>query len=338
MTRTGYRVAIAGATGAVGQTMLSILAERNFPVRGLRLLASERSEGKVLHFKGEEVKVEQLTERSFEGIELALFSAGASRSKEFAPEAVRAGALVVDNSSAFRMDPTVPLVVPEINPEAARRHSGLIANPNCTTVVTVMALKPLHEAAKVRRVIVSSYQAVSGAGAQALEELKQQVLAWVKGEPAEAKVFPHPIAFNLIPQVDVFEASGYTREEMKLVHETRKILEDETMRIAATTVRVPVWVAHSVSVTAETERKVTVEEARRLFASFPGLKLWDDPANRQYPMPIVATGKDECYIGRIREDLSSDTGLTFWVVGDQLRKGAALNAIQIAELVLGVKR
>ena len=338
MTRTGYRVAIAGATGAVGQSMLSILAERNFPVRGLRLLASERSEGKVLHFKGEEVKVERLTERSFEGIELALFSAGASRSKEFAPEAVRAGALVVDNSSAFRMDPTVPLVVPEINPEAARRHSGLIANPNCTTVVTVMALKPLHEAAKVRRVIVSSYQAVSGAGAQALEELKQQVVAWVKGEPAESKVFPYPIAFNLIPQVDVFEASGYTREEMKLVHETRKILEDETMRIAATTVRVPVWVAHSVSVTAETERKVTVEEARRLFASFPGLKLWDDPANRQYPMPIVAAGKDECYIGRIREDLSSDKGLTFWVVGDQLRKGAALNAIQIAELVLEVKR
>jgi aspartate-semialdehyde dehydrogenase len=318
--------------------MLSILAERNFPVRSLRLLASERSEGKVLHFKGEEVKVERLTERSFEGIELALFSAGASRSKEFAPEAVRAGALVVDNSSAFRMDPTVPLVVPEINPEAARRHSGLIANPNCTTVVTVMALKPLHEAAKVRRVIVSSYQAVSGAGAQALEELKQQVLAWVKGEPAESKVFPYPIAFNLIPQVDVFEASGYTREEMKLVHETRKILKDETMRIAATTVRVPVWVAHSVSVTAETERKVTVEEARRLFTSFPGLKLWDDPANRQYPMPIVATGKDECYIGRIREDLSSDKGLTFWVVGDQLRKGAALNAIQIAELVLEVKR
>ncbi len=338
MSRSGYRVAIVGATGAVGQTMLSILAERNFPVRGLRLLASERSEGKVLHFKGEEVKVERLTARSFEGIELALFSAGASRSKEFAPEAVRAGALVVDNSSAFRMDPTVPLVVPEINPGAARRHSGLIANPNCTTVVTVMALKPLHKAAKVRRVIVSSYQAVSGAGAQALEELKQQVLAWVKGEPAEAKVFPHPIAFNLIPQVDVFEASGYTREEMKLVHETRKILEDETMRIAATTVRVPVWVAHSVSVTAETERKVTVEEARRLFASFPGLKLWDDPANRQYPMPIVATGKDECYVGRIREDLSSDKGLTFWVVGDQLRKGAALNAIQIAELVLGVKR
>jgi aspartate-semialdehyde dehydrogenase len=235
------------------------------------------------------------------------------------------------------MDPTVPLVVPEINPGAARRHSGLIANPNCTTIVTVMALKPLHEAAKVRRVIASSYQAVSGAGAQALAELKQQVLAWVKGEPLEPKVFPHPIAFNLIPQVDVFEASGYTREEMKLVHETRRILEDETMRIAATTVRVPVWYAHSVSVTAETGRKVTVEEARRLFSSFPGLTLWDDPANRKYPMPIVAAGKDECYVGRIREDISSDKGLAFWVVGDQLRKGAALNAIQIAELVLGVR-
>jgi aspartate-semialdehyde dehydrogenase len=338
MAKTGYRVAIAGATGAVGQTMLSILAERDFPVRSLRLLASERSEGKALPFKGEEIKVERLTSRSFEGVELALFSAGASRSKEFAPDAVKAGALVVDNSSAFRTAPTVPLVVPEVNPGAAGRHAGLIANPNCTTIVTVMALKPLHEAAKVRRVIASSYQAVSGAGAQALAELKQQVLAWVKGEPLEPKVFPHPIAFNLIPQVDVFEASGYTREEMKLVHETRKILEDETMRIAATTVRVPVWVAHSVSVTAETERKVTVEEARRLFDSFPGLTLWDDPAERKYPMPIVAAGKDECYVGRIREDISSDKGLAFWVVGDQLRKGAALNAIQIAELVLGVKR
>jgi aspartate-semialdehyde dehydrogenase len=200
-----------------------------------------------------------------------------------------------------------------------------------------MALTPLHEAAKVRRVIASSYQAVSGAGAQALAELKQQVLAWVKGEPLEPKVFPHPIAFNLIPQVDLFEASGYTREEMKLVHETRKILEDETMRIAATTVRVPVWYTHSVSVTAETERKMTVEEARRVFSSFPGLTLWDDPANRKYPMPIVAAGKDECYVGRIREDISSDKGLAFWVVGDQLRKGAALNAIQIAELVLGVR-
>jgi aspartate-semialdehyde dehydrogenase len=318
--------------------MVAILAERDFPVRSLRLLASERSEGKTLTFQGEEIKVERLTERSFQGIELALFSAGASRSKEFAPAAVRAGALVVDNSSAFRMDPTVPLVVPEINPQAARRHRGLIANPNCTTIVTVMALKPLHDAATVRRVIVSSYQAVSGAGAQAIEELRQQVLAWAKGEQAEAKVFPHPIAFNLIPQVDSFEENGYTREEMKLVHETRKILEDETIRIAATTVRVPVWYAHSVSVTAETKRKVTVGEARRLFAGFPGLKLWDDPAHRQYPMPIVAAGKDDCYIGRIREDLSSDHGLNFWVVGDQLRKGAALNAIQISELVFGVTK
>ena len=338
MSMTGYRVAIVGATGAVGQTMLSILAERDFPVRSLRLLASERSERKVLNFKGEEIKVERLTERSFQGIELALFSAGASRSKAFAPEAVRAGAFVIDNSSAFRMEPEVPLVVPEINAGAARQHKGLIANPNCTTIVTAMALKPLHDAATVKRVIVSSYQAVSGAGAQAVEELREQVLAWTRGEEAEAKVFPHPIAFNLIPQVDAFEEGGYTKEEMKLVHETRKLLGDSTIKIAATTVRVPVWYAHSVSVTAETERKVTVGEARRLFALFPGLELWDDPAHGHYPMPLMAVGKDACYVGRVREDLSSDHGLHFWAVGDQLRKGAALNAIQIAELVLGVTR
>ena len=338
MSMTGYRVAIVGATGAVGQTMLSILAERDFPVRSLRLLASERSEKKVLNFKGEEIKVERLTERSFQGIELALFSAGASRSKAFAPEAVRAGAFVIDNSSAFRMEPEVPLVVPEINAGAAKQHKGLIANPNCTTIVTAMALKPLHDAATVKRVIVSSYQAVSGAGAQAVEELREQVLAWTRGEEAEAKVFPHPIAFNLIPQVDAFEEGGYTKEEMKLVHETRKLLGDSTIKIAATTVRVPVWYAHSVSVTAETERKVTVGEARRLFALFPGLELWDDPARGHYPMPLMAVGKDACYVGRVREDLSSDHGLHFWAVGDQLRKGAALHAIQIAELVLGVTR
>jgi len=338
MAGVEYSVAIAGATGAVGQTMLSILAERDFPVRRLRLLASERSEGKVLTFRGEEVKIERLTERSFHGVELALFSAGASRSREYAPAAVKAGALVVDNSSAFRMDPHVPLVVPEVNPEAASRHKGLIANPNCTTIVTVMPLKPLHDAATVKRVIVSSYQAVSGAGAQAVEELRAQVLAWAKGEQAEAKVFPHPIAFNLIPQVDVFEEGGYTREEMKLVHETRKLLGDATIRIAATTVRVPVWYAHSVSVMVETRRKVTVEEARQLFADFPGLELCDVPARGEYPMPLTAVGKDACYVGRIREDLSSEHGLHFWAVGDQLRKGAALNAIQIAELVLGVTR
>ncbi len=338
MGKAGYSVAIVGATGAVGRTMLSILAERSFPVRSLRLLASERSEGAIFTFQGDDVKVEQLTEHAFQGIELALFSAGASRSKAFAPAAVKAGALVVDNSSAFRMDPDVPLVVPEINPQAARDHKGVIANPNCTTVVTVMALKPLHGAAKVKRVIVSSYQAVSGAGAQAIEELRQQVLAWARGEQPEVKVFPHPIAFNLIPQVDTFEENGYTREEMKLVYETRKLLEDETMKIAATAVRVPVWHAHSVSITAETERKVTVGEARKIFADFPGLELWDDPAYLQYPMPLIAAGKDACFVGRIREDLSSDHGLHFWVVGDQLRKGAALNAIQIAELVLGLTR
>lgn len=336
MSGSGYSVAIAGATGAVGQTMLSILDERDFPVRSLRLLASERSEGQVLSYRGEEVKVDRLTERSFQGIEMALFSAGATQSKVFAPAAVKAGALVVDNSSAFRMDPEVPLVIPEVNPGTASHHRGLVANPNCTTIVTVMALKPLHDAATIKRVIASSYQAVSGAGAQAVEELKRQTLAWTKGEPAEAKVFPHPIAFNLIPQVDAFEESGYTREEMKLVQETRKLLGDQTIKIAATTVRVPVWNAHSVSVTAETERKVTVGEAREIFARFPGLEVWDDASLQRYPMPLMAAGKDACYIGRIREDLSSDRGLNFWVVGDQLRKGAALNAVQIAELVLGV--
>ncbi len=338
MAGAGYSVAIAGATGAVGQTMLAILAERNFPMRSLRLLASDRSEGKMLTFRGEEVKIEKLTERAFHGVELALFSAGASRSKAFAPAAVNGGALVVDNSSAFRMDPEVPLVIPEVNPEAASRHKGLIANPNCTTIVTAMALKPLHDAATVKRVVVSSYQAVSGAGAQAVEELRKQILAWAKGEQAPATVFPHPIAFNLIPQVDVFQGGGYTREEMKLVHETRKLLGDETLKIAATTVRVPVWYAHSVSVMVETARKLTVAEARQLFARFPGLELYDDPARAQYPTPLMAVGKDACYVGRIREDLSSEHGLHFWAVGDQLRKGAALNTIQIAELLLGVTR
>ncbi|MFQ5657442.1 MAG: aspartate-semialdehyde dehydrogenase [Candidatus Methylomirabilales bacterium] len=337
MSRAGYSVAIAGATGAVGQTMLSILGERDFPVRSLRLLASERSEGKVLTYRGEEIKVDRLSDRAFQGIDLVLFSAGATQSRAFTPAAVKAGALVVDNSSAFRMDPEVPLVIPEVNPGAASQHRGLIANPNCTTTVIVMALKPLHDAATIKRVIVSTYQAVSGAGAQAVEELKRQTLAWAGGEPPEATVLPHPIAFNLIPQVDAFEESGYTREEMKLVYETRKLLEDDAIKIAATTVRVPVWNAHSVSVTAETERKVTVGEARDIFARFPGLEVWDDASLRRYPMPLMAAGKDACYIGRIREDLSSEKGLNFWVVGDQLRKGAALNAIQIAELVLGVR-
>jgi aspartate-semialdehyde dehydrogenase len=329
----GYAVAVVGATGAVGETLLQILEERKFPVRELRLLASERSAGKRLRFQDEEVPVAPLTADAFRGIEFALFSAGAARSKEFAPAAARAGAIVIDNSSAFRMDPGVPLVVPEINPEAAFRHKGIIANPNCTTIVMLMPLKPLHDFARVRRVVACSYQAVSGAGARAIEELQRQVTAWVKGEPLPVEVFPHQIAFNVVPQVDAFLENGYTREEMKLVHETRKILGDESIQVSPTTVRVPVFRAHAVAVNVETERPVPVASARALFAAFPGLRVLDDPARLEYPMPLSAAGTDDCYVGRIRQDLTRENGLNFWAVGDQLRKGAALNAVQIAELL-----
>lgn len=336
MRRDGYAVAVAGATGAVGQVMLQVLEERKFPVRRVKLLASERSVGKVLKFGGEEIKTEQLTPDSFKGVDVALFSAGASRSKEFAPAAWESGAVVVDNSSAFRMEPDIPLVVPEINPHAIAqyRKRGIIANPNCTTIVTLMALAPLHRYSRIKRVVASSYQAVSGAGAKALEELKLQVRAWAKGDPLPVEVFPYQIAFNILPHIDAFQDNGYTKEEMKLVNETRKILEDDTIRVSPTTVRVPVFTAHSVSVHVETEQKISVAKARELCAAFPGLQVLDDPANRQYPMPLFAAGKDECFVGRIREDLAVENGLNFWVVGDQLRKGAALNAVQIAEVLI----
>jgi aspartate-semialdehyde dehydrogenase len=332
--RQGYTVAVVGATGAVGETILRILEERKFPVSRLRLFASERSAGRRLRFQEEEVPVEPLAADAFRGIDFALFSAGASRSREFAPAAARAGAVVIDNSSAFRMDPEVPLVVPEINPEAAFRHQGIIANPNCTTIVMLMPLKPLHDHARVKRVVATSYQAVSGAGAKAIEELRGQVTAWVKGEPLRAEVFPHQIAFNVLPHVDAFLENGYTREEMKLVHETRKILGDETIQVSPTAVRVPVFRAHAVAVNVETERPVSVATARELFAAFPGLRVLDDPSRLEYPMPLTAAGTDDCYVGRIRQDLSRENTLNFWAVGDQLRKGAALNAVQIAELLI----
>ena len=336
MRKDGYVVAVAGATGAVGEVMLQVLEERKFPVRRIKLLASERSAGKPLSFKGETVKVELLTAEAFAGVDIALFSAGASRSKEFAPAAWKSGAVVVDNSSAFRMDPDVPLVVPEINPHAIAQYAkkGIIANPNCTTIVTLMALAPLYRYSRIRRVVASSYQAVSGAGAKALEEFQQQVRAWVKGEPIPVEVFAYQIAFNVIPHIDVFQENGYTKEEMKLVHETRKILEDDRILISPTTVRVPVFTAHSVSVHVETEAKITPAKARELCAAFPGLQVQDDPANKQYPMPLFAAGKDDCYVGRIREDLAVENGLNLWVCGDQLRKGAALNAVQIAERLI----
>jgi aspartate-semialdehyde dehydrogenase len=336
MRQDDYVVAVAGATGAVGEVMLQVLEERKFPVRRVKLLASERSVGKILKFRGEEVKVEQLTPSAFEGVDIALFSAGAGRSKEFAPAAWKSGAVVVDNSSAFRMDPDIPLVVPEINPHAIAQYvnRGIIANPNCTTIVTLMALAPLHRYSRIKRVVASSYQAVSGAGAKALEELKRQVRAWAVGEPLQVEVFPYQIAFNLLPHIDAFQENGYTKEEMKLVHETRKILEDDGILVSPTTVRVPVFTAHSVSVHVETEKKIPAAKARELFAAFPGLQVLDDPANRKYPMPLFAAGQDDCIVGRIREDLAVENGLNFWVVGDQLRKGAALNAIQIAEALI----
>ncbi len=336
MRQDGYVVAVAGATGAVGEVMLQVLEDRKFPVRRIRLLASERSVGKVLRFHGEEIKVEQLGTDSFEGVDIALFSAGAGRSKEFAPAAWKSGAVVVDNSSAFRMEPDIPLVVPEINSHAIAQYTnrGIIANPNCTTIVTLMALAPLHRHSRIKRVVASSYQAVSGAGAKALEELKQQVRAWATGEPMPVQAFPYQIAFNLLPHIDAFQDNGYTKEEMKLVNETRKILEDDGILVSPTTIRVPVFTAHSVSVHVETAEKIPVAKARELFAAFPGVQVLDDPANRQYPMPLFVAGQDDCFVGRIREDLAVPNGLNFWVVGDQLRKGAALNAVQIAEVLI----
>ena len=334
MGSNGYRVAIAGATGAEGEVMIRILQERNFPVKSLRLLASERSEGKELEFKGEKIKVEKMDPACFQGIDIALFSAGASRSKEFCPAAVQAGAVVIDNSSAFRMEPDVPLVVPEVNPEAIGKHKGIIANPNCTTIVTVVPLKPLHDFARIKRMVASSYQAVSGAGAKAIDELKRQVMAFARGEKMEVSAFPYQIAFNVLPHIDAFLDNGYTKEEMKMLNETRKIMGDDSIRVTATTVRVPVFYAHSVSVNIETEKKLTVAKAKELLSQAPGVKVHDDPANRLYPMPIFVAGEDDCFVGRIREDESVENGLNFWVVGDQLRKGAALNAVQIAEILI----
>ena len=331
---SGVVVAVVGVTGAVGQTTLKILEERKFPVRTLRPFASARSAGKTVTFKGETIRVEAVGPDSFKGVDIALFSAGSAQSKEYAPLAVKAGAVVVDKSNAFRMDPHVPLVVPEINPHAMKGHRGVLACPNCTTIVTVMPLKPLHEAGRLRRVVATSYQAVSGAGVNGVEELRSQTLAWARGEAMVPRFFQHQIAFNVIPHVDKFGDDGYTGEEIKLVNEVRKILELPDLPVSPTTVRVPVFTAHSVAVNVETERKVGRERAREAFAGFPGLKLWDEPAENRYPMPVLVEGQDECYVGRVREDLSQPNGLNFWVVGDQLRKGAALNGIQIAELLI----
>lgn len=326
-------LAIVGATGAVGIEMLRVLERRNFPVASLRLLASPRSAGKKLLFRGEELTVEPLTQSSFEGIEIALFSAGGGISREYAPHAVKAGATVVDNSSAFRMDPKVPLIVPEINAAAAASHSGILANPNCTTAITLMAVHPLHRVFGLKRIIASSYQAVSGTGAMAIEELRKQVAAITSEKPMTREVYPHQIAFNVLPHVDAFLEDGYTREEMKMQNEGRRILDLPSLTASVTCVRVPVYRAHSVAVTAEFEQPVSLEKAREAINAAPGIRLHDDPANAVYPMPIECSGEDDCRIGRLRLDCALPNALTFWVCGDQLLKGAALNAVQIAELL-----
>jgi aspartate-semialdehyde dehydrogenase len=328
-----YHVAIVGATGAVGIEMIDVLERRKFPVSKLTLLASPRSAGKTLKFRGEDVPVQALGPDSFAGVEIALFSAGGGISKEYAPIAVKAGAVVIDNSSAFRMDDSVPLVVPEVNGADVKNHSGIIANPNCTTAITLMGLYPLHQKFRVKRVFASSYQAVSGAGAQALEELRTQVSDIEAGRKPEAKVFAHQIAFNVIPQVDVFLDNGYTKEEMKMQNEGRRIMHLPMFRASVSCVRVPVYRAHSVAVSAEFEKPVNVAEARIAIDAFPGVRVVDVPADKKYPMPLHVAGKDDCEVGRLRLDCALENGLTFWVCGDQLLKGAALNAVQIAELV-----
>jgi aspartate-semialdehyde dehydrogenase len=326
-------IAVVGATGAVGVEMLETLTKRDFPVKSLRLLASSRSAGKPMTFRGETILVEELTKESFAGIDIALFSAGGALTREFAPAALAAGAVVVDNSSAFRLDPTVPLVVPEVNPEDVKKHRGIIANPNCTTILMVVALKPLHDLSPIRRVVVSTYQSASGAGAKGMEELEQQTAAVLAGQAATPHFFPHPYAFNLFSHNTTIQANGYNEEEMKMVHETRKIMHDDSIRVCPTCVRVPILRSHSEAISIEQERKVSVEEARAVLAAAPGIKLVDDRENNFFPMPCDSNGQFEVLVGRIRDDLSCDTGLAFFICGDQLLKGAALNTVQIAELL-----
>jgi aspartate-semialdehyde dehydrogenase len=330
-----FTVAVVGATGAVGNEMVATLEQRKFPVKSLRLLASEKSIGKTLTYKGAEIPVDELKEDSFKGVEIGLFSAGGSISQKFAPIAWQSGCVVVDNTSAWRMDPDVPLVVPEVNAHAIKdyKNKGIIANPNCSTIQMVVALKPLHDAAKIKRIVVSTYQAVSGTGKKAIHELETQVMDLFNSREITKKVYPHQIAFNCLPHIDVFIENGYTKEEMKMVNETKKILEDDSIRVTATTVRVPVFYGHSESVNVEFERPLSPDEARNLLKKAPGVIVADDPGKNIYPLAIYAAGKDETFVGRIRKDESIENGLNMWVVSDNIRKGAALNAVQIAEIL-----
>jgi aspartate-semialdehyde dehydrogenase len=329
--KSGYVVAVVGATGAVGTEMIEVLEERKFPVTRLVPLASTRSAGGMVTFEGNEVLIEVLTKDSFAGVDIALFSAGAELSREFAPIAVKAGAVVIDNSAAWRMAPEVPLVVPEVNAHDIQRHKGIIANPNCSTIQMVVALKPLHDQARIKRIVVTTFQSVSGTGKEAMDELMAECQDLLSFKEASPKVYPYQIAFNCLPQIDDFLPSGYTKEEMKMVHETRKIMGDQSIHVTATTVRVPVYVGHSEAINIETERKLSANDARAILSTAPGVLLYDDPAHKIYPMPLEVAGKDEVYVGRVREDESIANGLNLWVVADNLRKGAALNAVQIAE-------
>ena len=355
MLMGGYHIAIVGATGAAGSELLHVLERRNFPVATLRAIGSARSVGKSVRFCGESIAVGKLGRESFDEIDIAFFSAGGEISREYVPIACQSDAIAIDKSSAFRMDAQVPLVIPEINPQDVRLHRGIIANPNCTTTVMLMALYPLHKIFHVRRVFAATYQAVSGSGTRGVEELSRQTKSWAQQDercghrpvddvPAAvaesnfshseaATFFPHPIAFNLLPHVDSFLESGYTKEEAKMQDETRKIMHSPALRVSATCVRVPVYRAHSVAVTAEFQRPLSVEQAREILSKAPGLELVDEPQSNRYPMPLAVAGKDNCQVGRLRLDCALENGLSFWVSGDQLLKGAALNAVQIAELL-----
>ncbi|GAG73197.1 unnamed protein product [marine sediment metagenome] len=329
-----YNVAICGATGAVGETILKVLQERNFPVEKLKLLASYRSVGKKYKFLNQDIMVEELTKDAFKDTEIVLFSIGAELSKEFAPIAVENGATVIDNSSAFRMDKDVSLVVPEVNPQDVLGHKGIIANPNCSTIVMVVAINPIHKISKIKRIVASTYQAVSGTGRKAIEELKKQSRAVLNSKEVKSEVYPVQIAFNILPHIDDFYEDGYTKEEIKMVHETHKIIGDNSIKITTTSVRVPVFTSHSLSVNLELESKLTREDVREILSKAPGVKVMDDPENLIYPTTLDSSGNDLVYVGRIREDNSVENGINLWIVSDQLRKGAATNAIQIAEILI----
>ena len=336
MKKKTYNIAVAGATGVVGREMLSILAQRNFPVGGIRLLASERSAGEKLAFKGKDEVVRLLSEETFEGMDIGLFSPGAKVSAVYAPVAAKAGCVVIDNTSHFRMDPGVPLVVPEVNPGAIAdyKKKNIIANPNCSTIQMVVALKPIHDAFRIKRVVVSTYQSVSGAGKEAMEELSGQTRSIFNMKGIEKKVFPHQIAFNCIPHIDEFLDNGYTKEEMKMANETRKIMGDDSIKVTATTVRVPVFVGHSESVNIETEKRISPQDVRDILKKAPGVKVVDEPKKALYPMPIDSCEEDDVFVGRIRKDDTVENGINMWIVSDNLRKGAALNAVQIAEILI----